>query len=123
MSATRSYVKESKKSKPVGIRYNIEEFEAAKMKSGKKTVQSLFDFLLSRFVAPQQGDIPVAPTNGAAAVSLRLKQPEKDYKHYIGRIRDVEASEALDLGLEIESSRLEEREISELIKRLQNKWL
>lgn len=55
MSATRSYSKEKKKSKPVGIRYNLKKFNTAISRSGEKTVQGLFDFLLDWYISETGG--------------------------------------------------------------------
>jgi hypothetical protein len=60
-----NYNKETKKSAPTTIRYNLEEFEQAKIKSGKQTAQSLFDFLLNKYV----NGILMAPP-------AQLEQPE-----------------------------------------------
>ena len=50
MAKRTNYSRASLKSKPISIRYNIRDFDAACEISGKKTVQSMFDFLLQRYL-------------------------------------------------------------------------
>ncbi len=52
----RSYAKISYKSKPSGIRFNLEQERIAFMRTGKKTRQQLVDFLLENYV---KGENPV----------------------------------------------------------------
>lgn len=47
--------KEIKKSKPVGIRYNIKKYNVAIIRSGEKRVQGLFDFLLDFYLSATGG--------------------------------------------------------------------
>jgi len=60
MTKRKDYSRASFKSKPISIRYNIRDFEAACEISGKKTVQSMFDFLLQRYLV-EKGEKAVAP--------------------------------------------------------------
>lgn len=90
-----SYAKETKKSKPVAIRYNLEEFEEARVKSGKKTVQSLFDFLLNQyvngFILPVYRSIPMT---GHALPYVQPEDPKiSAYDAYKG---DIERSGSID---------------------------
>jgi hypothetical protein len=51
MKKRKDYSRASFKSKkPISIRYNIADFEAAAAASGRSTVQSLFDYLISRYL-------------------------------------------------------------------------
>jgi len=56
MESKRSYEKASYKSKPSGIRFNLEHERIALMRSKKKTRQQLVDFLLENYV---KGENPV----------------------------------------------------------------
>lgn len=61
MSKRTDYSKESKKAKkPSSIRCNVQDLEAAMEISGRKTVQSLVDYLLAKFLA-EHGRHLVAP--------------------------------------------------------------
>lgn len=56
MDKKRSYAKESYKSKPTGIRFNLDQEKVALMRSRKKTRQQLVDFLLETYV---KGENPI----------------------------------------------------------------
>lgn len=56
MESKRSYEKESYKSKPTGIRFNLEQERIAFMRTKKKTRQQLVDYLLDNFV---KGENPI----------------------------------------------------------------
>lgn len=96
-----SYAKETKKSKPVAIRYNLEEFEIAKTNSGKQTVQSLFDFLLNKYVngillpPPAQMYSPAAPFAFTPAKELVISSYDA-YRGDIDRSESIEAIKAID---------------------------
>ncbi len=55
MDNQRSYEKQSFKSNPTGIRFNLEQAKIALARSGKKTKQQLVDFLLENYV---KGEVP-----------------------------------------------------------------
>jgi hypothetical protein len=57
MDKERSYAKESYKSNPIGIRFNLAHEKIALMRSKKKTRQQLVDFLLENYV---KGENPIS---------------------------------------------------------------
>jgi hypothetical protein len=61
MDNKRSYAKESYKSKPTGIRFNLEQERIAFMRTKKKTRQQLVDFLLENYI---KGENPVVERMG-----------------------------------------------------------
>jgi hypothetical protein len=119
---SRSYAKESKKSKPVGIRYNLEEFSVAIKKSGKKTAQALFDFLLTNYVysGAQQTATDLTTIN---TEPIKFKQPAKDFKYYSRLIPDLTfENEYREFVEEVQASpTLTQKEKETLILALKNK--
>jgi len=72
MENKRSYEKESYKSKPTGIRFNLEQEKIALMRSKKKTRQQLVDFLLESYV---KGENPIMERNYSNAPAEPPKPP------------------------------------------------
>lgn len=73
MDNQRSYEKQSFKSKPTGIRFNLEQEKIAFARSRRKTRQQLVDFLLENYV---KADVPLKVIQeNTAAVSEQINMP------------------------------------------------
>ena len=78
----RSYEKESYKSKPTGIRFNLEQERIAFMRSKKKTRQQLVDFLLDNYV---KGENPILAIQDSTQPTNEVKpitdeKPKTNYE-------------------------------------------
>jgi len=72
MESKRSYEKASYKSKPSGIRFNLEHERIALMRSKKKTRQQLVDFLLENYV---KGENPITERAEIKSEPFKFNQP------------------------------------------------
>ena len=85
MENKRSYEKESYKSKPTGIRFNLEQERIAFMRTKKKTRQQLVDFLLDNFV---KGDNPILSIQDLTKATNEIKpitdpKPQTNVTHQV----------------------------------------
>lgn len=112
MENERSYAKESFKSTPTGIRFNLKLEKIALSKSQKKTRQQLVDFLLENYVNgenpvlerqmpqsdPINSFIPPAPEIRKSAIEWVQEKrdiPEGDYEGYQDFIKMLDKAKYL----------------------------
>lgn len=98
----RSYAKESTKSKPTGIRFDIEKSDLVKSREKLNTFQKVVDFLLNKYwweckiAAPSHKGLPPEPTpieNKAIVAPIpesEVKMPPKPQSEFIASVNDFE---------------------------------
>lgn len=101
MSELRSYKKESYKSKPSGIRFNILQEKIAFAKSKTRTRQQLVDFLIDRYVNGETSFLETGEIHPQKQIATTTPIFKEEQKPVIGykREKTVEqwASERMEL--------------------------
>jgi hypothetical protein len=126
MDNKRVYYKANRKSaKTSAIRYDVVQFDIATKKSGKPTVQALFDYLLAMYVNEWSfGSVQVEQKKSPQKPLVEEVAAWKNFNYFLSRIKNIEShEEGLDFVLEIEGcGNLSPKEVFRLKELLKSKW-